>query len=70
MMLMNELLDETIKSLADDYDKSRAEYDKLAKKLEAIVAKHSALLELKEKVDNIKLAAETIIVKNKEKKNG
>lgn len=66
---MKNILDETIESLTKDYEKVKNEYDVLAHKLNEIVAKHTALTELKNKItdESTQKTGETIIVNKKAK---
>jgi hypothetical protein len=68
---MENIIDETIKSLSDEYEKSIKEYQNLGKKLEELVAKHKVLTDVKQAATDTKDASQpaggTIIVKNKDK---
>lgn len=66
---MNDLIDQKLKAISEEYDKVLAEYQKKAKKIEELVAQHKVLSEIKDGIENgvedaVK-AGETIIVKNK-----
>lgn len=66
---MNDLIDQKLKAISEEYDKVLAEYQEKAKKIEELVAQHKVLSEIKNGIENgvkdaVK-AGETIIVKNK-----
>lgn len=66
---MNDLIDQKLKTISEEYDKVLAEYQERAKKIEELVAQHKVLSEIKDGIENgvedVVKAGETIIVKNK-----
>lgn len=64
---MNDIIDQKLKSLSEEYDKVYLEYQEKLKNMEELVAQHKVLSEIKNGIDNTIEAGETIIVKNKGK---
>lgn len=62
---MNDLIDQKLKSISEEYDKVVLEYQEKAKKIEELVAQHKVLMDIKNGVEDVVKAGETIIVKNK-----
>lgn len=65
---MNDIIEQKIKSLSEEYDKVYLEYQEKLKRLEEIVAQHKVLNDIKNGVEETVKAGEVIIVKDK--KNG
>lgn len=62
---MNDIIDQKMQALSEEYDKVHAEYEEKLKKIEGLVAQHKVLAEIKSKLSEDIQAGETIIVKNK-----
>lgn len=77
MISMNDIIDKTMQSLSEEYDKLSIEQQTTIKKLEELAAKYQVLQEIKDELDKSKLgndftsgniiAGETIKVKEKSK---